>query len=667
MLESSKIMSQVSIILPDNSRKVFDHEPTALEVAESIGSRLAKETLGAQINGSAEIIDLRLPLKNETQLKLITTKSPEAVEVIRHSCAHIMAQAVQSIWPEVKVTIGPVIDNGFYYDFDSPFNFTEEHFSKIEKKMEEIVKNDLPIERQNWPIEKAIATFREMKERFKVELIEDLAAKGETDVGIYYNGDQWFDLCRGPHVQRTSQIKAFKLLSVAGAYWRGNEKNPMLQRVYATAFGDKKDLEQHLHNLEEAKKRDHRKLGKELGLFHFHEWAPGSPFFTGRGATIYNELQKYLRELYLQYGYQEVITPQIFDVNLFKTSGHYDNYKENMYFAKADTEEKHGNEVREFSSKPMNCPSHCLLFASEKHSYRELPLRMADFGRLHRFELSGAMHGLTRVRTFCQDDAHVFCSVNQLQSEISKFMDLLSTVYKKLGMENYKIYLSTRPEKRMGSDEVWDKAEGALMEALKGLSLPYTVNPGDGAFYGPKLDIMFVDALNRPWQLGTLQCDFNLPKAFDLKYTGEDNQEHQPVMLHRAILGSLERFIGVYLEHTAGHLPTWLSPVQVSILNVTDRVNDFCESLELELRKEGVRVEFDRRNEKLNYKIREAQLQKIPFMIIVGDKEAEQGTVSVRLRDGTMLNNLNKTDFIQKLLLEIKKRDLNMTLKEVSH
>lgn len=667
MLESSKIMSQVNIILPDNSRKLFDHEPTALEVAESIGSRLAKETLGAQINGSNEIIDLRTQLKTETHLKLITTKSPEAIEVIRHSCAHIMAQAVQSIWPEVKVTIGPVIESGFYYDFDSPFNFTEEHFEKIEKKMDEIVKADLPIERQNWPIAKAIETFKQMSERFKVELIEDLAKKGEVEVGIYYNGNQWFDLCRGPHVQRTSQIKAFKLLSVAGAYWRGNEKNPMLQRVYATAFGDKKDLEQHLHNLEEAKKRDHRKLGKELGLFHFHEWAPGSPFFTGRGATIYNELQKYLRELYLQFGYQEVITPQIFDVNLFKTSGHYTNYKENMYFAKPEVEEKQGSEVREFASKPMNCPSHCLLFASDKHSYRELPLRMADFGRLHRFELSGAMHGLTRVRTFCQDDAHIFCTVNQLQTEISKFMDLLNTVYQKLGMANYKIYLSTRPEKRMGDDEVWDKAENALAEALKGLNLSYTVNPGDGAFYGPKLDIMFVDALNRPWQLGTLQCDFNLPQAFELKYTGEDNQEHAPVMLHRAILGSLERFIGVYLEHVAGHLPTWLSPVQVSILNVTDRVNSFCESLENELRDLQVRVEFDRRNEKLNYKIREAQLQKIPFMLIIGDKEAEQGTVSVRLRDGTMLNNLSKIEFIKKLKLEIQNRELNMTLKEVSH
>lgn len=658
-------MSQISIILPDQSQKQFDHEPTALEVAASIGSRLAKETLGVRINGQKEILDLRQILKDGTKIELITTRSPEAVEVIRHSCAHIMAQAVQEIWPEVKVTIGPVIESGFYYDFDSPFTFNEEHFAQIEKRMDEIVKKDLPLVREHWPIAKAIETFKKMGERFKVELIEDLAAKGESVVGIYHQGT-WFDLCRGPHVQSTGQIKAFKLLSVAGAYWRGNEKNPMLQRVYATAFGDKKDLELYLHNLEEAKKRDHRKLGKELGLFHFHEWAPGSPFFTGKGATIYNELQKYLRELYFQFGYQEVITPQIFDVDLFHRSGHYQNYRENMFFTKV--------EERDFSSKPMNCPSHCLLFASEKHSYRELPLRMADFGRLHRYELSGAMHGLTRVRTFCQDDAHIFCTLDQLQIEISKFMELLNRVYSQLGMSNYKIFLSTRPESRMGSDEVWDKAEGALAKALENLKLPYSINVGDGAFYGPKLDIMFVDALSRPWQLGTLQCDFNLPQAFELKYTGEDNQEHAPVMLHRAILGSLERFIGVYLEHTAGHMPTWLAPTQVTILNVTDRVNAFCEKIENQLKSQMVRVEFDRRNEKLNYKIREAQLQKVPYMVIVGDKEAESGEVSIRLRDGSVHNNIKLEKFLEIVENDIKQRMLKSpmsatqtTAQEVSH
>ncbi|KYG64245.1 threonine--tRNA ligase [Bdellovibrio bacteriovorus] len=647
-------MSQTTIILPDNSTKVFDHEPTALEVAQSIGPRLAKETLGVQLNGSKEISDLRTPLKDQTKIALITTKSPEAVEVIRHSCAHIMAQAVQDIWPEVKVTIGPVIENGFYYDFDSPFAFTEEHFEKIEKKMTEIVNKDLPITRENWPIAKAIETFKGMGERFKVELIEDLAKKGETVVGIYHNGDAWFDLCRGPHIQSTGQIKAFKLLSVAGAYWRGDEKNAMLQRVYATAFGDKKELDQYLHNIEEAKKRDHRKLGKELGLFHFHEWAPGSPFFTGKGAVVYTELQTYLRELYFETGYQEVITPQIFDVNLFHTSGHYQNYKENMFFTKVDE--------RDFASKPMNCPSHCLLFNSEKYSYRDLPIKMADFGRLHRFEKSGAMHGLTRVRTFCQDDAHIFCRMDQLQDEIAKFMHLLNRVYDKLGMNNYKIYLSTRPDNRMGSEEYWDMAEGALAEALKTLNLPFTINPGDGAFYGPKLDIMFVDALNRPWQLGTLQVDPNLPEAFNLKYTGEDNKEHRPIMLHRAILGSLERFIGVYIEHTAGHLPPWLCPTQVAILNVTDRVNTFCEDLMKLLKEHKVRVEFDRRNEKLNYKIREAQMQKVPYMVIVGDKEAETKTVSLRLRDGSEHKGLTVDQLMKTILDDISTRKLQSSL-----
>ena len=646
-------MSNVNIILPDNSVKSFDHEPTTLEVANSIGARLAKDTLGAKINGSNEVIDYRLPLKDGTKLSIVTTKSPEALEVVRHSAAHLMAQAVQEIWPEVKVTIGPVVENGFYYDFDSPFNFTEEHFEKIEKKMEEIQKKDLPLVREQWPINKAIETFQSMGERFKVELIQDLAAKGETTVGIYHQGN-WFDLCRGPHVQSTGQIKAFKLMSVAGAYWKGDQANQMLQRVYATAFQDKKELEEYLKNIEEAKKRDHRKLGKELGMFMFHPWAPGSPFFTGRGTVVYNELLKYMRDMYFKYGYNEVITPQIFDVELFKTSGHYANYKENMYFTKVDE--------RDFSSKPMNCPSHCLLFGSTKHSYRDLPYRMADFGRLHRYEVSGALSGLTRVRTFCQDDAHIFCTVDQLQQEIKGFVELLNEVYHKLGMTEYHVFLSTRPEKRMGSDEVWDKAEGALQKALEILNIPFTVNPGDGAFYGPKLDIMFVDALKRPWQLGTIQCGFNLPMSFDLKYTGEDNAEHHPVMLHRAVLGSLERFIGVYLEHTAGHLPMWMAPTQVTILNVTDRVNEFCEKVEKHLRSNGIRVEFDRRSEKLNFKIREAQLMKSPYMIIVGDKEAEAGTVSIRLSDGTLHNNISWENACEMIIKNRNNRELKATV-----
>jgi len=652
-------MSQFKIVLPDSSEKIFDHQPTALEVAEIIGPRLAKETLGVKLNGSSEVVDFRLPLNDGTRIELVTTRSPQANEVIRHSAAHVMAQAVQRIWPEVKVTIGPVVDNGFYYDFDSPFHFTEDHFEKIEKEMQKIIDANYPLTRKNIPIDEAIAIFTKMNEIFKVEIIQDLKAKGETVVGIYDQGD-WFDLCRGPHVQSTGQVKAIKLLSVAGAYWRGDEKNPMLQRLYATAFQDKKQLDQHLANLEEAKKRDHRKLGKELGLIMFHEWAPGSPFFTSKGTIVYNELQRLMRDMYKKYSYQEVITPQIFDVSLFKTSGHYQNYKDDMYFMKADE--------REFGVKPMNCPSHCLLFGSTHHSYKDLPIRMADFGRLHRYEKSGAMSGLTRVRTFCQDDAHVFCTLDQMQREIQSFMNLFNEVYGILGMTDYTIGLSTRPAARIGSDEVWDKSEKALESALNALGLKFHINPGDGAFYGPKLDFQFKDAIGRLWQLGTLQLDYNLPEAFSLKYVGEDNSEHRPVMIHRAVLGSLERFIGVYLEHTAGHLPVWLSPIQVMILNVTDRVNPYCEEVQKTLFENNVRVEFDRKNEKLNYKIREAQMQKIPYMLIVGDQEAENKKVSVRLRDGKMINGIDLNQFLQHVTTEIKTRtslSLERPLKEV--
>jgi threonyl-tRNA synthetase len=643
-------MSQVRIYLPDNSVKTFDHEPTVLEVANSIGPRLAKDTVGGQIDGHPEVIDLRTKLKDGQKIKIITPKDPESLEVVRHSSAHLMAQAVQEIWPEVKVTIGPVIENGFYYDFDSPFAFTPEDLQKIEKKMLEILARNEEVVRSELPVKEAIETFEKMGERFKAEIIRDLAAKGETKVGIYKQGPEWFDLCRGPHVQRMGQIKAIKVLNLAGAYWRGDEKNAQLQRIYATAFNDKKDLEEHLHNLEEAKKRDHRKLGKDLGLFYFNQLAPGSPFFAPKGAIVYNELQNLMRDKYRKYGYSEVITPQVFDVDLFHTSGHYENYRENMYFSRV--------EERDFSMKPMNCPGHCLLYHAERKSYRDLPWRIADFGRLHRYERSGVMHGLMRVRTFCQDDAHIFCRLDQLQDEIAKFITMLDEVYGVLGMSNYKIFLSTRPEKRMGSDELWDTYEGALKDALKSLNLPYTINPGDGAFYGPKLDIMFIDAVKRPWQLGTLQVDPNLPRAFDLSYIGEDNAQHQPIMLHRAILGSLERFIGVYLEHTAGHLPTWMSPVQVAILNITDRQIEYAQKVNNFLQAAGIRSMSDERGEKLGYKIREAQLQKIPYMLILGDKEKDSGTVSVRLKNGKILEAVPLNEFTEKIVGEIKERKL---------
>jgi threonyl-tRNA synthetase len=643
----------IQIILPDQSIKQFDHEPTTLEVASSIGPRLAQATLAGLVDGA--IVDLRMPLKSGSKLEIITDKHEKANEVIRHSAAHIMAQAVQELWPEVKVTIGPVVDSGFYYDFDSPRSFLPEDLLKIEKKMEDIIKRNIPITREEWPSQKAIEVFSGMNENFKVEIIQDLKT---SSVSVYRQGD-WFDLCRGPHVQKTGDVKAIKVLSLAGAYWRGDEKNKQLQRVYGTAFTSKKDLDHHLLMLEEAQKRDHRKVGKELGLYHFHALAPGSPFFSAKGAIIYHELQRYIRELYLKYGYEEVITPQIFDNELYHTSGHSEHYKDNMYFTRIDE--------RDFSMKPMNCPGHCLLYGMDHRSYRDLPWRVADFGRLHRYERSGVMHGLTRVRSFCQDDAHIFCMVSQLENEIAGFMNLFREVYETLGMTKYKIYLSTRPESKLGSDEVWDQAEGALESALKSLKLPYEINPGDGAFYGPKLDFIFSDAIERKWQLGTCQLDFQLPERFKLKYVGEDNSEHRPVMIHRAVLGSLERFIGVFTEHCAGRFPTWLAPVQAQVICVSEKQNTYARELEMTLKQSGVRVHFDQRNEKLGYKIREAQLQKIPYMLVIGDKEMESKTVTVRLRSGQNFEAMTQERLIEILNDDIGQRALESKLSSDSN
>ena len=649
-------MSSVKISLPDKTVLEFDQEPTVLDVATRIGPGLAKATLGAKINGDPHVIDFRAKLKDGTKLEIVTTKSPEALEVIRHSGAHVLAQAVQEIWPDVKVTIGPVIENGFYYDFDSPRPFTPEDLEKIEKKMNEIISRDLPLTREEWPADQAIDTFVKMGENYKKELIEGIKAKGEKTVGVYKQGN-WFDLCRGPHVKSTGQIKAVKVLSLAGAYWRGDETKPQLQRIYATAFMDKKELEAYLTRLEEAKKRDHRKLGKELGLFQFHQHAPGAPFFTGKGSIVYNELVNYIRSVYFETGYEEVITPQVFNVDLFKTSGHYANYRENMYFTQVVEKGE-----QESSLKPMNCPSHCLMFGAERHSYRELPLRYADFGRLHRFERSGVMHGLTRVRSFCQDDAHIFCMPDQMQSEIRDFMSMADRVYKKLGMPNFRVVVATRPEKRMGSDEIWDKAENALKDGLSSLGIPFQVSPGDGAFYGPKVEIHFVDAIGRSWQLGTIQIDFNMPESFKLEYIGEDNTAHRPVMLHRAILGSLERFIGIYIEHCAGHFPAWLAPTQVALLNVTEKQAAYCHELLKAFRANGVRAHFDGRNEKLGFKIREAQLMKTPYMLVIGDQEVEKRGVSVRLRNGQTVNNLSADEFLKMVTNEIRERALTSPL-----
>lgn len=662
-------MSTTQIILPDGKKLEFDKEPTVLEVASRIGAGLAKATLGAKFNGQPDVQDLRALVPNGTKIEIVTTKSPEGLEVVRHSAAHVMAQAVQALWPDVKVTIGPVVENGFYYDFDSPRTFSPDDFEKIEKKMMEIINADLEIKREEMDAEKAKATFAKLGEKFKLELIDDIVAKtGTKTVGIYHNGDQWFDLCRGPHVQRTGQIKAVKLMSIAGAYWRADETREQLQRVYATAFTDKKDLDQYLSRLEEAKKRDHRKLGKDLGLFMFHPYAPGSPFFTGKGTVIYNELVGLMRDLYREFGYQEVITPQVFDVELFKTSGHFQNYRENMYFAAIDKSAQkeviEGADERQASMKPMNCPSHCLMFAADKHSYRDLPLRIADFGRLHRFERSGVMHGLTRVRTFCQDDAHIFCRPDQMQAEIVDFMKLTMRTYEILGMTEFKLLVATRPENRMGSDEVWDQAEGALMKGLESLGLKYGISPGDGAFYGPKVEIHFVDAIGRSWQLGTIQIDYNLPQAFGLEYVGDDNQAHRPVMLHRAILGSLERFIGVYLEHTSAKLPTWLAPTQAVLMNVTDKQDAYANECLAALKSMGVRAEYDARNEKLGFKIREAQLQKIPYMLVVGDQEVRDRTVTIRLNDGRNVNGVSFDNLAQVLKREVSERSLKSLVAE---
>ncbi len=662
-------MSSIQITLPDGKTLDFDKEPSVLEVAARIGAGLAKATLGAKFNGQPDVQDLRAPVPNGTKIEIVTTKSPEGLEVIRHSAAHVMAQAVQAIWPDVKVTIGPVVDNGFYYDFDSPRTFSPDDFEKIEKKMMEIINADLEIKREEMSAEQAKATFAKLGEKFKLELIDDIVAKtGTKTVGIYHNGDQWFDLCRGPHVQRTGQIKAVKLMSIAGAYWRADETREQLQRVYATAFADKKELDQYLSRLEEAKKRDHRKLGKDLGLFMFHPYAPGSPFFTGKGTVIYNELVGLMRDLYREFNYQEVITPQVFDVELFKTSGHFQNYRENMYFAAIDKSAQkeviEGADERQSSMKPMNCPSHCLMFGAEKHSYRDLPLRIADFGRLHRFERSGVMHGLTRVRTFCQDDAHIFCRPDQMQAEIVDFMKLTMKTYEILGMTEFKLLVATRPENRMGSDEIWDQAEGALMKGLESLGLKYGISPGDGAFYGPKVEIHFVDAIGRSWQLGTIQIDYNLPEAFGLEYVGEDNHAHRPVMLHRAILGSLERFIGVYLEHTSAKLPTWLAPTQAVLMNVTDKQDEYSKECLAKLKALGIRAEYDARNEKLGFKIREAQLQKIPYMLVVGDQEVQNRTVTIRLNDGRNVNGVSFDQLAQVLKTEVSERSLKSLVAE---
>jgi threonyl-tRNA synthetase len=544
------------------------------------------------------------------------------VETIRHSCAHVMAHAITRIWPTAKFGIGPTVENGFYYDIDLSVKLSPEDLPKIEAEMAKIIKENQEFVRTEHSIPEALAMFKELNQPFKIEIIETLRDQMKAKTVSTYKEGEFVDLCRGPHIKRAGEIKAFKLLSIAGAYWRGSEKNPQLQRIYGTAFQSKAELDEHLHLLEEAKKRDHRKLGKELELFTFLPESPASPFFYPKGTIIYNRLVKYIRDLYVPYNYSEVITPQIMDVSLWKTSGHYDNYLESMYFTKVDE--------RDFGVKPMNCPSHALLFGTLKHSYRDLPLRMADFGRLHRYEKSGATHGLTRVRTFCQDDAHIFCTQDQIQTEILHVVDMIFKTFDLFGFTDMQIFLSTRPEKRVGSDELWDKAEAALRVTLDKLGRPYSINPGDGAFYGPKIDFIVKDALKRPWQLSTLQLDFNLPERFDLTYTASDNNAERPVMIHRAVLGSLERFIGVLTEHVGGAFPFWLSPVQARLVPIKDTHNEYCQAFMTQMKSMGYRIDLDARNESMGLKTREAQMAKIPFSLVAGDREAQANQFAVR-------------------------------------
>ena len=552
---------------------------------------------------------------------------------------------MKRLFPAARVGIGPVIEDGFYYDFWVDKPFTPEDLPVIEAEMRKIVAEGVEVVREDLSRDAAVARFKVMGEPLKVEVLAGIPA-GDTISG-YRQGD-FYDLCRGPHVPSTAKLKAFKLLSIAGAYWKGDEKNQMLSRIYGTAFHTQKELDEHLQRLEEARARDHRKLGKELGLYTFHQEAPASPFFHPKGTQVYNELVTYMRELYFKYGYSEVITPQILDVALWKTSGHYDNYAENMYFTTA--------EEREYAVKPMNCPGHCLMFDSQKHSYRNLPIRYADFGRLHRYERSGVTHGLTRVRTFCQDDGHIFCTQEQVKTEMAAFLALLREVYDTFGFEGMRVALSTRPEKRLGSDEVWDLAERALGEALDEAGMPFTLNPGEGAFYGPKIEFQILDALKRPWQLGTLQVDYMLPERFELKYTRADGTEGRPIMLHRAILGSLERFLGILIEHTAGAFPSWLAPVQVAILPITDRAHEFSIEAAARAKTHGLRAELDLRNESLKAKIREAQLAKIPYMLVIGDREAEARTISVRHRHRGDLGVQSLEGFLDALVAEVRER-----------
>jgi threonyl-tRNA synthetase len=632
------------ITLPDGSQKHFAHPVSVAEVAQSIGSGLAKAALAGKVNG--KLLDTSALIDRDAALSIVTDKDPDGLDIIRHSTAHLLANAVQELFPDAQVTIGPVIENGFYYDFAYKRPFTSEDLAAIEKRMAEIAARDLPVHRRVLPCDEAVAHFKKIGEHYKAEIIAAIP-EGES-ISLYGQGD-WEDLCRGPHVPSTGKLKAFKLMNVAGAYWRGDSRNEMLQRIYGTAWANEKQLKEYLTRLDEAEKRDHRRIGKELDLFHFQEEAPGAVFWHPKGWALFQQLIAYMRQRQNDAGYHEVNTPQVMDRELWVKSGHIETFGENMYMTQTPDD-------RVFALKPMNCPGHIQVFKQGLRSYRELPLRLAEFGAVHRYEPSGALHGLMRVRAFTQDDAHIFCTPDQITAESVGVTELILSIYRDFGFDDVRIKFSDRPARRVGSDEIWDKAESALRHACKAAGIETTLNPGEGAFYGPKLEFVLRDAIGRDWQCGTLQVDFNLPLLLGAAYVAEDSQKHTPVMLHRAMFGSLERFTGILIEHHAGKLPMWLSPVQAVVMGITDRQDKYCQEAAENLRNQGLRVETDLRNETLKFKIREHTIKRVPFLLVAGDREVEGHTLAVRTRGGKDLGSLELKELITLLCDEVASR-----------
>ena len=625
-----------TIRLPDGSQKSFPHPVTVAEIAESIGAGLARAALAGKVNG--RLVDTSFRIESDAELAVVTPKSPEGLEILRHSTSHLMAQAVQELFPGAQVTIGPVIENGFYYDFAYQRPFTPEDLAAIEKKMGEIAKRDLPVHRREMPRDEAVAFFKSIGEHYKAEIIASIPS-GEP-ISLYGQGN-WIDLCRGPHVPSTGKLKVFKLMRVAGAYWRGDSKNEMLQRIYGTAWATKEEQDAYLKMLEEAERRDHRRLGQSLDLFHMEDEAPGMVFWHPKGWALWQQVEQYMRRVYRENGYQEVRGPMVLPRSLWETTGHWENYRENMFVTES--------EKRDYALKPMNCPGHILIYNKGVKSYRDLPLRFGEFGSCHRNEPSGALHGLMRARGFTQDDGHIFCTEEQILPECVAYTALLQKVYAHFGFSDIIYKVATRPEKRIGSDEAWDKSEQALTESLRRSGVAFEISPGDGAFYGPKIEYSLKDAIGRVWQCGTMQVDFNLPARLGAEYVAADNTRRTPVMLHRATIGSMERFIGILIEHYGGAFPLWLAPVQVAVLNVSEHQSGYAESVAKALREAGFRAVADLRNEKISYKIREHSLKKLPYQVVVGDKERQAGSVAVRTRSGEDLGAMALGDFIRRL------------------